>query len=306
MGRRRRSAGARRSRRSRHELRLSRRCRVRARCPVPGGDLPTARPCPVDSSRASSRWPRRWPTLRRCWTGWAGRPPTWWATRGEATWCSTRRLAIPDRLAGVLSVDPLGAVGDGGGEAFGAGVLARVPDPPTASVPACSTRRSRSAGNATPEEVLEAFSLFWASYFADPAAAPADAAHRVCSRRTRPCGLICTVRLTELESSLPSITVPFGVIVGGLSPMPPSAGDRERRAHPWGVVARRAWGRAIWSGMKRRAAFLRRWTDCRGPARGGVVAQPELTTRAEPVQSGSVGVSKQRDAMPTVRASAAR
>ena len=37
-------------------------------------------------------------------------------------------VAIPDRLAGVLSVDPLGAVGDGGAEAFGAEMLARVPE----------------------------------------------------------------------------------------------------------------------------------------------------------------------------------
>lgn len=31
-------------------------------------------------------------------------------------------------------------------------------------------------------------------------------------------------RLSELESSLPAIRVPVGVLVGELSPMPPSAG----------------------------------------------------------------------------------
>lgn len=31
-------------------------------------------------------------------------------------------------------------------------------------------------------------------------------------------------RLPELESSLPAITIPVGVLVGELSPMPPSAG----------------------------------------------------------------------------------
>jgi pimeloyl-ACP methyl ester carboxylesterase len=36
--------------------------------------------------------------------------------------------AVPERLEGVLSVDPLGAVGDGGAEAFGAEMLARVPE----------------------------------------------------------------------------------------------------------------------------------------------------------------------------------
>ena len=77
---------------------------------------------------------------------------------------------IPERLAGVLSVDPLGAVGDGGAEAFGAEMLARVPE--------ADRERARvldekdTAGEATPEEALEAFSVFWWSLFADPAAAP--------------------------------------------------------------------------------------------------------------------------------------
>jgi pimeloyl-ACP methyl ester carboxylesterase len=84
---------------------------------------------------------------------------------------------IPDRLAGVLSVDPLGAVGDGGAEAFGAEMLARVPE--------ADRERAReldekdTAGEATPEEALEAFSLFWASYFADPSSGSADAARGI-------------------------------------------------------------------------------------------------------------------------------
>ena len=47
--------------------------------------------------------------------------------------------SIPERLAGVLSVDPLGAVGDGGAEAFGAEMLARVPRP-LGTVPAVDVK----------------------------------------------------------------------------------------------------------------------------------------------------------------------
>ena len=36
--------------------------------------------------------------------------------------------ALPARIEGVLSVDPLGAVGDGGAEAFGEEMVARVPE----------------------------------------------------------------------------------------------------------------------------------------------------------------------------------
>lgn len=37
--------------------------------------------------------------------------------------------AIPERIAGVLSVDPLGGVGDGGAAEFGAELVARLPEP---------------------------------------------------------------------------------------------------------------------------------------------------------------------------------
>ena len=70
----------------------------------------------------------------------------------------------------MLSVDPLGAVGDGQAEAFGAEMLARVPE--NLRERARTLDEKDTAGEATPEETQEAFSLFWGSYFADPAAAP--------------------------------------------------------------------------------------------------------------------------------------
>jgi pimeloyl-ACP methyl ester carboxylesterase len=129
---------------------------------------------------------------------------------------------IPERLAGVLAVDPLGAVGDGGAEAFGAEMLARVPE--------ADRERAReldekdTAGKSTPDDDFEAFSLFWPSYFADPAAAPSLPPVKFSQPASQ--GLFADVqaRLPELEASLPTIPVPFGVIVGELSPMPPSAG----------------------------------------------------------------------------------
>ena len=60
---------------------------------------------------------------------------------------------IPARSTGVLSVDPLGAVGDGGAEAFGAEMLARVPE--TARERARALDEKDMAGEATPEEALE-------------------------------------------------------------------------------------------------------------------------------------------------------
>jgi pimeloyl-ACP methyl ester carboxylesterase len=138
--------------------------------------------------------------------------------------------AIPARLAGVLSVDPLGAVGDGGAEAFGDEMLARLPD--------ADRERARmldekdTAGESTPEEDLEAFSLFWPSYFADPAAAPSMPSVAFSQPANRGLWADLQARLPELEASLPSITVPVGVIVGELSPMPPSAGTESAERIP--------------------------------------------------------------------------
>jgi pimeloyl-ACP methyl ester carboxylesterase len=154
-------------------------------------------------------------------------------------------VALPTRLDGVLSVDPLGAVGDGGLEAFGAEMLARVPE--AARERARALDEKDTAGEATLEEALEALSIFWSSYYADPATAP-SMPHIALSQPAN-LGLWTDLmaRLPELESSLPSITVPVGVLVGGLSPMPPSAGTEsaERIPGAWTHVEPGA-GHFVW------------------------------------------------------------
>jgi pimeloyl-ACP methyl ester carboxylesterase len=130
---------------------------------------------------------------------------------------------LPGRLDGVLSVDPLGAVGDGGVEVFVAEMTARVREEDRAR--ATELDEKDTAGEATPEESREAFSLFWPSYFAEPASAPPlPPGIEFFGPANQGLWADLTARLPELESSLPSITVPFGVLVGELSPMPPSAG----------------------------------------------------------------------------------
>ena len=153
--------------------------------------------------------------------------------------------SIPERLAGVLSVDPLGAVGDGGAEAFGAEMLARVPE--------ADRERARvldekdNAGESSPDEDLEAFSLVWPCYFADPAAAPVMPRVEFYQPANRGLWADLQVKLPGLESSLASIRVPFGVVVGELSPMPPSAGTQSADRIPgaWSYVEPGA-GHFVW------------------------------------------------------------
>ena len=152
---------------------------------------------------------------------------------------------LAERLAGVLSVDPLGAVGDGGAEAFGAEMLARVPE--------ADRERARvleekdTAGESTPEEDQEGLLLYWPSYFADAAAAPPMPPVRLSQPASQGLWPDLLARLPGLESSLSSITVPVGVLVGELSPMPPSAGTQtaDRIPGAWSHVEPGA-GHFLW------------------------------------------------------------
>jgi pimeloyl-ACP methyl ester carboxylesterase len=127
--------------------------------------------------------------------------------------------AIPDRLHGVLAVDPLGAVGDGATAAFGAEMFARVPADLRARAEELDAKDMD--GTATPEEEAETWDLMWPAYFADAA--------NIMPRPDLPMspdahvGLWkdLTATLPELEAGLGSIRVPVGVVVGARSPMPP-------------------------------------------------------------------------------------
>jgi pimeloyl-ACP methyl ester carboxylesterase len=153
--------------------------------------------------------------------------------------------AIPERVDGVLSVDPLGAVGDGGAEAFGAELIARLPE--------ADQERARilaekdATGESTMEDDLEGLALVWPSYYGDPAAAPAMPPVSLSQHANRALWADLQARLPELEASLPSITVPVGVLVGELSPMPPSAGtdSAERVPGAWSHVEPGA-GHFVW------------------------------------------------------------
>ena len=154
-------------------------------------------------------------------------------------------LAVPERLDGVLSVDPLGAVGDGGAEAFVTELLARLSEDDRER--ARTLDEKDNAGESTPEEDLEALSLVWPSYFADPAAAPPMPPVELSQDANRALWADLQARLPELEASLPSITVPVGVIVGAMSPMPPSAGtgSADRIPGAWSHVEPGA-GHFVW------------------------------------------------------------
>jgi proline iminopeptidase len=81
-------------------------------------------------------------------------------------------LAIehPDRVRGLLLVEPLGIVGDGGYRRFEQQMLARTPDDVRQRAEELDQRAM--AGEGTESDALESLRLVWPAYFADPRAAP--------------------------------------------------------------------------------------------------------------------------------------
>ena len=76
----------------------------------------------------------------------------------------------PDRVRGLLLVDPLGIVGDGGYERFEAQLVARTPEDARAKADELDQRAM--AGEGTEDDALESLRLVWPAYFNDPATAP--------------------------------------------------------------------------------------------------------------------------------------
>jgi pimeloyl-ACP methyl ester carboxylesterase len=153
--------------------------------------------------------------------------------------------ALPDRLLGVLSVDPLGAVGDGRWPEFDEEIFRRTP----ASVRdrAREIDELSMQGDADDALALEGMRLVWPAYFADPEAAPPMPEVQVSIERTGQMVPSINAELPKLEAGLPQIRVPVGFVHGSRSPMPLEASTdaAERIPGAWVDVVDGA-GHFIW------------------------------------------------------------
>lgn len=130
--------------------------------------------------------------------------------------------ALPDRVAGALCLDPLGAVGDGGAAEFEAAMAARTPEDVRAHAMELDERAMRGEGTAA--DALESLRLVWPAYYADPVSAPPMPDDLQLSV-TAYAGLWASLceELPRLEAALPQIRVPVGFVAGAGSPMPLTA-----------------------------------------------------------------------------------
>jgi proline iminopeptidase len=132
--------------------------------------------------------------------------------------------AHPERVLGMLAVDPLGIAGDGGREAFDKELFARTPK---AGRQRFEELREREATTElSPAEVAEAQAIIWPAYFADPESAmpmpPTEMRKEVFE------ALIAEVGegTEEVAAALARGETRYGVLAGGASPF------------PWGQAAR--------------------------------------------------------------------
>jgi pimeloyl-ACP methyl ester carboxylesterase len=129
--------------------------------------------------------------------------------------------ALPERLFGVLAVDPLGSVGDGRWPEFDEEIFRRTPEEVRAR--ARELDELTTEGTADDDMALEQMRLVWPAYFADPEQAPLMPELRMASERSAQMGRSILAELPALEAGLPQIRLPVGFAHGSRSPMPIAA-----------------------------------------------------------------------------------
>jgi pimeloyl-ACP methyl ester carboxylesterase len=130
-------------------------------------------------------------------------------------------VGLADRLDGVLIVDPLGAVGDGGEKEFETEMLARTPEDVRQRAQELDERAMRGEG--TEDAMIESLRLFWPAYFPSwDAALPMPDITGSVEAYSETLNSVHAL-LPELESALPTVRVPVGFVAGAQSPMPVSA-----------------------------------------------------------------------------------
>lgn len=126
--------------------------------------------------------------------------------------------ACPDRLLGVVAIDPIGIVGDGGMAAFEAEMTARMPAGRGERL--AELEAKEEAGTNTEADGQEAMSLYWPSYFGDPERTFALPDVRHCVETQAAIFPQMGEGLEAVAAAVAGSDVPVGLLAGGASPIP--------------------------------------------------------------------------------------
>ncbi|MGH3033928.1 MAG: alpha/beta fold hydrolase [Gaiellaceae bacterium] len=145
----------------------------------------------------------------------------------------------PERLLGVVAIDPLGAVPDGGWGDLECNLFERLElRSPEGAARARELDRRAMAGEASDEEALESLRLVWPFYFARPEAAPSMPEFDISVELYA--GVVASVyehfERGTLAAALPRYGGPFLLVHGELGPLPLAASQATAALVPQAVV----------------------------------------------------------------------
>jgi proline iminopeptidase len=150
---------------------------------------------------------------------------------------------IPDRICGLMFIDALGGVGDGGMSTMGPTFIARLG-------PAVQEELTHLASSdvGDDEKAAARLRLLWPGYFADPRVAPPPPP-LTCSARVANEILVDVIRLfgeKALETRLREIQVPSLHLIGRASPIDPTANEQTAAMMPGAQVEMLDTGHFVW------------------------------------------------------------
>jgi pimeloyl-ACP methyl ester carboxylesterase len=154
-------------------------------------------------------------------------------------------VSHPERVLGLIVLDGLGAVGDGGMAALGPNLTAALSEEQRARVDELDARDDR--GEATEAERLEQMRLVWPYYFGDPAAAPP-----MPSFSFDPTAIDAWASVVDhferrtLELGLPALAMPVLIAHGKRSPVPVVEAERTAGLMPQAQLAINRHGHWPW------------------------------------------------------------
>jgi pimeloyl-ACP methyl ester carboxylesterase len=129
-------------------------------------------------------------------------------------------VGYPGRVLGLVIVDPLGAIPDGGLSDMEQNLAGRIR--PELAARARELDERAAAGQGTPEDALESLAIVWPGYFSSPQAAPPMPPLSLSAECYA--GTFASIRehfdQHTLERSLPALTVPALFVLGAASPIP--------------------------------------------------------------------------------------
>ena len=135
-------------------------------------------------------------------------------------------VAHPDRVDGLVVLDSLGALPDGGAAAMGANLMRNLTEEQKAQIE--DNDKMEMAGDGTADASLESLRILWPYYFGDPASAPPmpDMAMDLEGHLQTWKSVAAHFESATLEHELPLLRRPTIVIHGDASPIPWSEAER--------------------------------------------------------------------------------